>query len=158
MQITYRFQWDLMRRLLVACCCLMAAFAARADVVDIDSAGLAKLAASGVPVIDIRTAAEWQESGIVPGSHLLTFFDERGKADAAAWLKKAKSIAKPGDPLIVICRSGNRTKVLSQFLAQQAGYAKVYNVRDGIQAWAKEGRPMVSAAPAMASCRAARTC
>jgi rhodanese-related sulfurtransferase len=158
MQITYRFQWDLMRRLLVACGCLMAAFAARADIVDIDNAGLAKLAATGVPVIDIRTASEWQESGIVPGSHLLTFFDERGKADPAAWLQKAKAIAKPGDPLIVICRSGNRTKVLSQFLSQQAGYAKIYNVKDGIGAWAREGRPMVAAGPAMASCRAARTC
>jgi len=71
-------------------------------------------------VIDIRTRPEWEETGIVPGSHLLTFFDERGKADPAAWLAKAKAIAKPGDPLVVICRSGNRTKALSQFLSQQA--------------------------------------
>ena len=147
-----------MHRLVIACCCLVAAFAARADIIDIDSAGLAKLAASGVPVIDIRTSPEWEETGILPGSHLLTFFDERGKADPAAWLRKAKAIAKPGDPLIVICRSGNRTKALSQFLAQQAGYAKVYNVKHGIGAWAKEGRPMVSAAPALAACRAASTC
>lgn len=147
-----------MRRLLVACCCLICAFAARADIVDIDNAELAKLAASGVPVIDIRTSPEWEETGIVPGSHLLTFFDERGRADPAAWLARAKAIAKPGDPLIVICRSGNRTKALSQFLSQQAGYAKVYNVRNGIRAWAKEGRPIVSAATALASCRAARSC
>jgi len=151
-------KWYLVRRAFVGCCCVMAAFAARADIVDIDSGELAKLAASGVPVIDIRTSPEWQETGIVPGSHLLTFFDEHGKADPAVWLQRANAIAKPGDPLIVICRSGNRTKVLSQFLSQRAGYAKVYNVRNGILAWAKEGRPMVSAAPALASCRAARTC
>lgn len=147
-----------MRRLLVGCCCLIAAFAARADIIDIDNAELAKLAASGVPVIDIRTSPEWEETGIVPGSHLLTFFDERGRADPAAWLARARAIAKPGDPLIVICRSGNRTKALSQFLSQQAGYAKVYNARNGIRAWAKEGRPIVSAAPALAACRAAKTC
>ena len=150
-----------MRRLLVSFCFIFvvgAAFAARADVVDIDNAQLAKLAASGVPVIDIRTRPEWEESGIVPGSHLLTFFDERGQADPADWLKQAKAIAKPADPLIVICRSGNRTKALSQFLTQQAGYAKVYNVKNGIRDWAKEGRPMVSAAPILAACRAARTC
>jgi rhodanese-related sulfurtransferase len=147
-----------MLRLLFACFCLAAAFAARAEVIDIDNSELAKLAASGVPVIDIRTRPEWEETGIVPGSHLLTFFDERGKADPAAWLERAKAIAKPGDPLIVICRSGNRTKPVSQFLSQQAGYAKVYNVRNGIRAWAKEGRPMISAAPALASCRAAKTC
>jgi rhodanese-related sulfurtransferase len=158
MQTGYLFKWNFMRRLLVACCCLIAAFAARADVIDIDNAELAKLAASGVPVIDIRTSPEWEETGIVPGSHLLTFFDERGKADPAAWLERAKVIAKPGDPLIVICRSGNRTRALGRFLTQQAGYAKVYNVRNGIRAWAKAGRPVVSAAPALAACRAARNC
>ena len=147
-----------MHRLLFACFCLLAAFAARADIVDIDNAQLAKLLTSGVPMIDIRTSPEWEESGIVPGSHLLTFFDERGKADPAAWLQKAKAIAKPGDPVIVICRSGNRTKALSQFLSQQAGYVKVYNVRNGIGAWAREGRPMVAAAPVLASCRASGRC
>lgn len=147
-----------MRRLLVACCCLIAAFAARAEIIDIDNAELARLAASGVPLIDIRTPAEWADTGIVPGSHLLTFFDERGKADEAAWLRKAKAIAKPGDPVAVICRSGNRTKAVSKFLSQQAGYAKVYNVRNGFLAWAKEGRPVASAAPALASCRKAKTC
>ena len=146
------------RRAVFGVLCLFTAFAARAEVVDIDNATLAKLAASGVPVIDIRTSPEWEETGIVPGSHLLTFFDERGKADPAAWLEKAKGIAKPGEPVIVICRTGNRTRVLSQFLTQQAGYAKVYNVRNGIVAWGKEGRPIASAAPALAACRAARTC
>ena len=148
-----------MRRLLLSICLFLGACtAARADIVDIDNAQLAKLAASGVPVIDIRTRPEWEETGIVPGSHLLTFFDERGQADPAAWLKQAKAIAKPADPLIVICRSGNRTKALSQFLTQQAGYAKVYNVKNGIREWARQGRPMIPAAPALAACRAARTC
>jgi rhodanese-related sulfurtransferase len=147
-----------MRSVLLACFFLLAAFAARAEVIDIDNAELAKLSAAGVAVIDIRTRPEWEETGIVPGSHLLTFFDERGKAEPAAWLNRAMAIAKPGEPVIVICRSGNRTKPVSQFLSQHAGYAKVYNVRNGIRAWAKEGRPMVSAAPTLAACRANRTC
>ena len=147
-----------MLRLLVACCFFVAAFGAGAEVIDIDNAELAKLTAAGVPLIDIRTAQEWQETGIVPGSRLLTFFDERGKADPAAWLNKLAAVAKPGDPLVVICRSGNRTKAVSQFLSQRAGYARVYNVRHGINAWLKEGRPIAPAAPSMASCRSARTC
>jgi len=142
----------------LAVCCLLLSCAARAEVVDIDNAQLARLAAAGVPVIDIRTRPEWEQTGIVPGSHLLTFFDERGKADPAAWLKRAQAISKPGDPLIVICRTGNRTKAVSQFLSQRVGYAKVYNVRNGIVAWVKEGRPVASAAPALAACRADRTC
>lgn len=147
-----------MQRLIFTCFILITGFNASAEIIDIDNAELASLSALGVPVIDIRTAPEWKETGIVPGSHLLTYFDERGNADPAAWLKKVKAIARPGDPVIVICRSGNRTKAASQFLSQQSGYVKVYNVRRGIRAWAGEGRPIVSAAPALASCREAKTC
>jgi rhodanese-related sulfurtransferase len=145
-------------RLLITCCCLIAAFAARAEIVDIDNAQLAKLIAAGVPLVDIRTTSEWQQTGVVPGSHLLTFFDEHGKADPAAWLKKANAISKRADPLIVICRSGNRTRAVSKFLSEEAGYAKVYNVRNGFLAWAKENRPIASAAPVLAACRKAQTC
>jgi rhodanese-related sulfurtransferase len=145
-------------RLLLALFCLFTAFAARAEVLDIDNAELAKLTAAGVPLIDIRTAPEWLETGIVPGAHLLTFFDERGKADPDAWLAKAAAIAKPGDPLILICRSGNRTKAVSNFLSQKVGYAKVYNVKHGIKDWIKEARPLAPAAPVITACRAAKTC
>lgn len=145
-------------RVIIAACFMLFALAARAEVIDIDNAQLAKLSAAGVPVIDIRTKPEWEQTGIVPGSHLLTFFDERGNADPGAWLNKAQAIAKPNEPVIVICRTGNRTKALSQFLSQRVGYAKVYNVKHGITAWAKEGRPVVSAAPALAACRKTGTC
>lgn len=147
-----------MRSLFVAVFLLLASIAVRAEVIDVDNAEFARLMAAGVPVIDIRTVPEWEETGIVPNSRLLTFFDERGKADPAAWLEKAKGIAKAGDPVIVLCRSGNRTKAVSQFLSQQAGYAKVYNVKDGIKSWIKEGRPMAPAAQTLAACRAAKTC
>jgi rhodanese-related sulfurtransferase len=146
-----------MNRILATCLCLFAA-CVHAEVIDIDSNELAALTARGVPVIDIRTAPEWLETGIVPGSHLLTFFDERGRAEPAAWLEKASAIAKPGEPLVVICRSGTRTRAVSQFLSQQARYATVYNVRRGINAWLREGRPVTPAAATMAACRAAQSC
>ncbi|MDH4285915.1 MAG: rhodanese-like domain-containing protein [Gallionella sp.] len=147
-----------MLRLLFACLILISATSARAEIIDIDNAELAALSTSGVPVIDVRTAPEWEESGIVPGSRLLTYFDERGNANPAAWLEKVKGFAKQADPVIVICRSGNRTKAVSQLLSQQAGYAKVYNVKHGIRGWIKENRPIVPAAPALASCRKSNTC
>jgi len=129
-----------------------------AEVIDIDNAQLAKLMQSGVPVIDIRLQSEWEETGIVAGSKLHTFFDERGKADPIAWLDKVKPYAKPTEPIIVICRTGNRTRAVSQFLSQQAGYATVYNVKSGIKAWIRESGPVVSAAPVIAACRNAKTC
>lgn len=131
---------------------------AQAEVIDIDNAEFDRLAKSGVAIIDIRTQPEWEETGIVANSKLLTFFDDRGRSDPAAWLEKVKPFAKPDQPVVVICRSGNRTKAVSQFMSQQAGYAKVYNVKNGINRWLKEGGAVTPAAPVLASCRAAKTC
>jgi rhodanese-related sulfurtransferase len=145
-------------RIVALCCGLLAGGIAQATVIDIDNGELAKLLSAGVPLIDIRTAPEWAQTGIVPGSHLLTFFDEKGSADPRAWLEKARAFGKPGDPVIVICRTGNRTRALSQFLSDQAGYAKVYNVKNGIAAWGRDGRPLKPLAEHMASCRAGNSC
>jgi len=146
-----------MRRLLLACLIAATGFA-RADIIDIDNAQLDKLTKSGVPVVDIRLQSEWEETGIVAGSKLLTFFDEKGRADAAGWLEKVKPIAQPNEPIIVICRSGNRTKAVSRFLSQQAGYSTVYNVKAGIKGWIGNGGPVIPATQSIAACKAAKTC
>ena len=147
-----------MRRFLLFACLAPCALLARAEVIDIGNAELAQLISSGVTVIDIRTQPEWEETGIVPGSKLLTFFDERGRADPAAWLEKLKPLARPGDPVVVICRSGNRTRPVSQLLSQQAVQGKVYNVRNGIKGWIGSGGAVVPAAQSIAACRAGKTC
>ncbi len=147
-----------MRHAILSCCLALAALTARAEVIDIDNAELARLMKDGVTVIDIRTLPEWEETGILSGSKLLTFFDERGKADPAAWLDKVKPLAGPNDPVIVICRSGNRTKAVSRFLSQQAGYAKVYNVKSGIKGWIADKGAIVPATQSIAACQAAKTC
>ena len=120
-----------------------------AEVINIDNTELARLTAKGVPVIDIRTAGEWNSTGVIAGSKLLTFFDERGNANPAQWLASAKGIAKPDQPLILICRSGNRTRAATQFLSEQAGYKTVYNVSSGLNGWLAEKRPVVPATQTM---------
>ena len=127
---------------LLLCLC---AWMAQAEVVNIDNAELARLAASGAAVIDIRTEPEWKGTGVLAGSKLLTFFDERGQVDAPGWLAKLKAITKPGQNVILICRSGNRSRTAAQFLTQQSGYKTVYNVTFGMVGWAKEGRAIVPA-------------
>lgn len=147
-----------MRHAILACSLALCSLFARAEVIDIDNAQLRKLMQDGVPVIDIRLQSEWEETGIVAGSKLHTFFDERGRADPAAWLSQVKPYARQDQPVIVICRTGNRTKAVSQFLSQQAGYATVYNVKAGIKGWIRDSGPVVPAAPVLAACRADRTC
>jgi rhodanese-related sulfurtransferase len=143
---------------IVATLLCLATLGVRADIVNVDNAELARLAASGVAVIDIRTEGEWKETGVIAGSKLLTFFDEKGRADPPVWLEKVKTVAKPDQPVILICRSGNRTRAATQFLAQQAGYKTVYNASGGMNAWSKEGRLVVPPSTAVATCAVGARC
>ena len=146
-----------LRALLLAGGLALAGFA-RGEVIDIDNGELARLTQNGVPVIDIRLPAEWEATGIIAGSRLATFFDERGQSDPAAWLKKIKPYAKPDRPVIVVCRTGRRSLAVSNFLSREAGYATVYNLKAGITGWIEDKRPVAPAAPAIAACRSAGGC
>lgn len=148
----------MIKQAIAAALLCLAALGVRADVVNIDSAELARLAASGVAIVDIRTAPEWKDTGVIPGSQLMTFFDENGRSDPQAWLEQLKTVVKPEQPVILICRSGNRTRAATQFLAQQAGYKTVYNARGGMNAWAREGRAVVPPGSALAGCAAGARC
>ncbi len=147
-----------MRRLLASLSLILLALSASAEVIHIETAELEALIKRGVPLIDIRTQPEWEQTGVIEGSKLLTFFDENGKHNAPAWLAKVTPLADAGQPVIVICRSGNRTLAVSNFLTQQAGYRTVYNVKYGINRWLKEQRPVVQATPILSACRADKTC
>ena len=46
-----------------------------------------------------------------------------------------KKIAKEGDPVIIICRSGKRSGIVSQFLDEQADFTNVYNASGGMLSW-----------------------
>ena len=98
----------------------------------------------GVPVIDVRTATEWQKTGIVEGSHLIMFYDEKGRYDLKAWLAKVENIAKKDEQVILICHSGVRSRQLASYLAKVVGYENVYNVKKGIVYWIKKSNPVVS--------------
>ena len=117
---------------------------ARAEVVEISSEQLKALVKLGTPIVDLRTAGEWRDTGVVNGSQLITLFDEQGRADAAAWRRQIDKVAPAGKPVILICRSGNRSGQAAQML-DQAGYkGPIYNVRTGISGWMRDGQAVVS--------------
>lgn len=147
-----------MHRSLIALLMFIQTLAVQAEVIHIDTTEFARLLAARVPVIDVRTAPEWRESGIIPGSHLLTYFDQQGNANPTSWLEKVKTIATPKQPIILICRSGNRTRAVSHFLSTDGGYATVYAVKGGILAWSKDGRPLLPMNQNTASCPAGQRC
>lgn len=116
----------------------------RAEIAHIDGAALERLMQGGVPVVDVRTPAEWDKTGVVEGSHLLTFFDENGRYDVRGWMSKLVDIAGPGQPIAILCHSGGRSKAVSRLLDRHFRYQRVYNVRDGIAKWIEDGRATVA--------------
>ena len=98
----------------------------------------------GTAIYDIRRPEEWKKTGIIKGSRLLTFFDEQGKINPDFQDKFAKQFKK-SENVIFICHVGNRTRAISNFLAERAGYKGVMNVTKGITHWIKEKNPVVKA-------------
>ncbi len=96
----------------------------------------------GVPVIDVRTPEEWRTTGVIPGSHLLTFFDRRGNYDLDDWLNKLTQITALNEPLVIICEVGNRSQVISNFLSTRLGYHRVYDAFRGMQEWVSLAMPV----------------
>ena len=90
---------------------------------------------NGVPIIDIRRAEEWNDTGVIKQSNLLTFFDKQGNHNVNKWLPKLKNIVKESDPVIIICRSGKRSGIVSKFLDEQANFTNVYNASGGMLSW-----------------------
>ena len=122
---------------------LFASFAF-SDVIEIGNIELKSLLQKKIPLIDIRRKDEWKSTGIVENSILMTFFDKNGKANTNEWLKELNKIAKKNDPVILICRTGRRTGIISKFLSEKVGYRLIYDVTDGITDWIKKGNTVVN--------------
>ena len=114
------------------------------DVIEIGNNELKSLLQKRIPLIDIRREDEWKSTGIVENSILMTFFDKNGKANTNEWLKEFNKIAKKNDPVILICRTGRRTGIISKFLSEKIGYRLIYDVTDGITDWIKKGNTVVN--------------
>jgi rhodanese-related sulfurtransferase len=84
-------------------------------------------------LIDVRTPQEYH-AGHIPGAKLVNLYDPTFKTKILSLnLDKNK-------PVLVYCRSGNRSLVAARFLNEK-GY-KVINLKYGIKQWIKEQRPI----------------
>ena len=108
---------------------------------------LTELLAQGVKLVDIRRPEEWRQTGVIKGSHLITAFDGSGRL-VQDFPAKLTQLARPDEPVALICRTGNRTDALGRALMQQAGYQKVYNVTHGISDWIAKGGAVCKGQPA----------
>ena len=106
--------------------------------VSINNSQLVAKLESGIKLIDIRRVEEWKQTGVVDGSIKSTAFDGQGRFLKSFSEMLAKTV-KPDEEFAVICRTGNRSSVLANWLVTEGGYKNVLNVQDGIVLWIEQG-------------------
>lgn len=94
-------------------------------------------------VVDVRTPAEWQSTGIIADSYKLQAFENDGSFDAKAWVAKLEKLkTSPGQPIILVCRSGSRSSKVGEVLTEKLGMTQVYHLANGLQFWFNSGRTL----------------
>lgn len=138
----------MLRPLAVALAVCLAAAAAHAAEELKPHLAWSKMERGGMTLLDVRTPAEWLQTGVPKNARLVTLSDPRGAAGFVAGAKKAVR----GDlrkPVGVICRTGNRS-AQAVALLEKAGFKTVYDVPEGVvgngstTGWAPRGLPMVA--------------
>ena len=97
-----------------------------------------QFADKNIKIIDIRTPAEWKETGIVKGSYTIMFFNEQGDFSVESFLRQLNMVVKKDESFALICRVGSRTGMVSEFLSEKLNY-KVINLKGGIMKMIHEG-------------------
>ena len=49
-----------------------------ADIVDVNNEEIIELLNANTSIVDVRRKFEWEQTGVIPNSILLTFFDDEG--------------------------------------------------------------------------------
>ena len=111
--------------------------------ISLNTEELAKKMESRIKVIDIRREDEWTTTGVIPNAIQFTAFDKRGQF-IASFPQQLKEYVSPDEEFALICRSGNRTARLVNWLANKGGYPNAYNVLHGMNRWITESRSIQS--------------
>ena len=98
-------------------------------------------------LLDVRTPAEYNYSHI-KGAKLIPLknvpvHDPVNLSDNRLLPKRMKELPKNKNTKIVVyCYTGKRGGIASQMIAD-AGYKRVYNIKDGLPTWVNAGYPVV---------------
>jgi rhodanese-related sulfurtransferase len=95
---------------------------------------------SKTPIIDIRTPAEWYETGLVKGAIPIMFFNETGRYNVQNFLSELNKKVDTTKPFALICRTASRTRIVSEFLSSELNY-KVTNLLGGMVYIKAKGLP-----------------
>ena len=108
-----------------------------AEIVDVNNEQITELSNSNIPIVDVRRSSEWEKTGVIPNSILLTFFDKEGDYNYHHWYEKLRLEIDESKPIILICRSGKRSKIIAQMMNENFDHV-IYNAKRGIISWIDE--------------------
>jgi rhodanese-related sulfurtransferase len=104
-----------------------------AGVVEVSASQANAKRQAGAWLLDVRTPEEW-DTGHIPGSKLIPLAD----------LPTRLAEVPRGREVVVVCRSGRRSKEAAELL-QKAGYQGAVSLAGGLQAWTAAGYPVTTA-------------
>ena len=117
--------------------CLLITKFAFADVIDVNNEQIVELSKTNIPIVDVRSKTEWEQTGVIPASILLTFFDKEGNYDLYEWYEKLLLEIDQSESIILICRSGNRSRIIAEMMDKEF-HNVIYNAKSGITSWIDE--------------------
>ena len=125
-------------RICLSCICfLFTVKTTFAEIVNVNNQQIKELFKINIPIVDVRRSSEWGQTGIVPNSILLTFFDKKGNYNLDEWYKQLSLKINEGEPIILICRTGRRTKIIAEMMDKKFENV-IYNAKGGITLWIDE--------------------
>ena len=100
--------------------------------------------ANGLLFIDIRHEDEWRDTGIIEGAKTVTAFQKNGQIHPDFQQKLFSSASSKTTPILLYCRSGNRSNAIGNALITQLGFSQVSHLSNGIAGWIREGYETVA--------------
>ena len=88
--------------------------------------------APGTQLVDVRTRAEWDWVGRIPGAEEIEWMSYPTNQPNSHFLAQLKHQVDPEALVMFICRSGVRSDKAAS-LAREAGYSAAYNVLEGFE-------------------------
>ena len=88
--------------------------------------------APGAKLVDVRTRAEWDYVGRIPGAVQIELLSYPGNRPNAEFMGELEDHTDKTAPVMFICRSGGRSHNAA-LLARQAGYTAAFNVLEGFE-------------------------
>ena len=114
-----------------------------AEIINIGNEKLKYLLNQGIPIVDVRNKNEWEKSGVIHKSHLVSMLDNNGKYSIVNWYNKFSKIKLKNDSVILICAVGGRSHYLAKIINHHNKNMRIYNVKNGIKNWIKNNNPVV---------------